>query len=410
MGKRMLKEKRLGIAILAVALAAVLLVTACARGPSAEEKKVVKIGWIGPLTGPAGAACQVGYRNLIDYLEYFEEVGVPGLTLPPGVTIELVWADSGYEEARAVSAYERMQDHIVYFHLITTVETHALKSRLEEDGIAAMTMRPDEAMMYPLGPIFSVFPTESERFAAVCDWIMENWEEERPPRIALMGTDSIAGREPEVMGIPYAKSIGIEVLPFEVIPHLPLDVTPQLLRISELGADYVYITTIWVSAIPVLRDAERLGLMDKISFAVGSEDNLTIQLLEALGPTAEGCFGAKTFPWYEETPIVYDILREYQGRLDTSGGAASMLQFGPVPIEAIRIAIEDVGYENLNGRAVKEAKYRIKDFDPHDIGRPVTYTREDHRGAPKLRMYEVRGGDAVPVSDWRDAHMLVPQK
>jgi branched-chain amino acid transport system substrate-binding protein len=403
----MLKQKGLGI-IMAIGLIAVLLITACAPGLPVVEKQVVKIGWIGPLTGPAGAAVQVGYRNLIDYLEYFEEVGVPQLTLPPGVTIELVWADSGYEEARAMSAYERIYHGVVFFHLITPVETHALRSRLERDGIAGMTMRPDEIDVYPPGPIFSVFPTESERFAAVCDWIMENWEEERAPRVAFIGTDTVAGRAPEVMGTAYAKSIGIEILPFEVIPFLPLDTTPQLLRLSELGADYVYETTIWVPAVPIMRDAERLGLLDKMRFGGGSEEGVAIPLIEALGPAAEGYFGARTFPWYTETPILYDILREYQGRLDTSGGGASMLQFGPLPIEAIRIVIEEVGYENLDGRAVKEAMYRIKDFDPHNIGRPVTYTRKDHRGTPKLRMYEVQGGDVVPISDWRDVPMLVP--
>jgi len=210
------------------------------------------------------------------------------------------------------------------------------------------------------------------------------------------------------MGTAYAKSIGIEMLPFEVIPHMPLDVSPQLVRLEERGADYVYITTIWSAAIPILRDAERLGLLDKIRFGAGLEDNVAIPLIEALGPLAEGYFGARCFPWYEETPILWDILREHEGRLDTSGGAACTLQYVPVMIEAIRIAIEEVGYENLDSRAVKEAMYSIKDFDPHHIGRPVTYTREDHRGAPMLRIYEVRGGEVVPGSDWRDAPMLVP--
>ena len=78
-----------------------------------------------------------------------------------------------------------------------------------------------------------------------------------------------------------------------------------------------------------------------------------------------------------------------------------------MPIEAINIAIEQVGYENLDGRAVKEAFYSIKDFDPHDIGRPVTYTPEDNRGAPEVRIYEIRGGKVVPATDWREAPMLV---
>jgi len=404
----MVKGRRLGIAILSIALATLLLFTACAPALPQEEKKVVKIGAILPLTGPASTIMQVGFRNLVDYMKYFDEVGVPGLTLPPEVTIELIWGDSGYEAPRALSVYERMRQDVVYLEVASPVEDYAIKSRLERDGIAAMTMAVDEALVYPPGWFFTVFCTESERFAAVCDWIMENWEEERPPTVAMMGTDTPTGRASEAMGTAYAKSIGIEMLPFEVIPHMPLDVSPQLVRLEERGADYVYITTIWSAAIPILRDAERLGLLDKIRFGAGLEDNVAIPLIEALGPLAEGYFGARCFPWYEETPILWDILREHEGRLDTSGGAACTLQYVPVMIEAIRIAIEEVGYENLDSRAVKEAMYSIKDFDPHHIGRPVTYTREDHRGAPMLRIYEVRGGEVVPGSDWRDAPMLVP--
>ena len=401
--------KRLMIAIGVLIVAAVLWFT---LGPAApvEEKQVVKIGYIAPLTGGPSAIMQYGWRNMVDYLSYFEEVGVPGMELPPRVTIELVWGDSGYEEIRATSIYERMRHDVVFFHLPASVESNALKSRLEKDGIAAMTMDSGEHVMYPPGQFFSVFCTESERFAGFCDWVMENWEEERPPRVVLMGPDYPMVKAVEEHGTAYAKSIGIEMLPIELIPYLPLDVTPQLLRVRERGADYVYIETIWSSVIPVMKDAERLGLLDEIRFGAGIEDNVAVPLLEALGPAAEGYLGAKCFPWYEETPILNDILREYQGRLDTSGGAASMLQFVPVTIEAIRIAIEEVGYENLDSRAVKEAFYGIKDFDPHHMGRPVTYPRQDHRGAPKLRMYEVRGGKVVPVSDWRDAQMLVPEK
>jgi ABC-type branched-subunit amino acid transport system substrate-binding protein len=407
MRNRMLKEKRLGIAILAVTLAAVLLITACAPAPPGEEKQVVKIGYIAPLTGPPAAVMQVGFRNIIDYLKYFEEVGVPGLTLPPGVTIELVWGDSGMEVPRAIGVYERIYHDVVFFQLPSPVEAAGLKSRLERDGIAAMCMSVDEEMMYPPGQIFTVIATESERFAVVCDWIMANWEEERPPRVGMIGTDTPSGRAAEVMGTAYAKSIGIEMLPFEVVPWTPLDTTPQLLRLRGEGADFIYLQCLWATVVPIMRDADRLGLIGKIRFGGGSEDSLTIPLLE-LGPTVEGFFSAKSEPWYEDVPILWDILRQYHGRIDTSGSGACTLLYAPVPIEAIRIAIEQVGYENLDGRAVKEAFYSIKNFDPHHLGRPVTYTREDNRGAPALRIYQVQSGKVVPVSDWREAPMLMP--
>ena len=408
MKNRGLKSKRLGISLLAIALTAVLLVTACAPGPPVEQQKVVKIGYIAPLTGGPAAIMQTGFRNLVDWMKYYEEVGVPGMELPDGVTVELVWGDSGFEGPKAISIYERMRDDVVYFHLPSPVEAYACKSRLEKDGIAAMGMAVDEVLMYPPGQMFTIFSTESERFAAACDWIIENWQEDHPPRIGMMGTDTPSGRAAEVMGTAYAKSIGIEMLPFESIPYTPLDTSPQLLRLADAGADVIYMQAHWGTSPAVLRDAERLGLLDKIRFGGATEDGIGVPMLD-MGPAVEGFFQTKNFPWFEEVPIVYDIFRMREGRLDTNGGVACTLQYGPVTVEAIRIAIEQVGYENLDGPSVMEAMYSIKDFDPHQIGRPVTYTREDNRGSPMVRIYEIQGGRVVPANDWREAHMLVPE-
>jgi branched-chain amino acid transport system substrate-binding protein len=408
---KMVQGRRLGIAILAVALAASLLLAACAPGPAgpAGEEKPVYIGFIAPLTGAPAAAVQVGYRNFVDILSYFEKEGIPGVTLPPGVTIKLLWGDSAFEVPKAISVYERMQEsNPVTYYTMSPVEAEGLKSRFERDEVPDWCMSIDESMVYPPGWIFTIFPTESERFAVVCDWIMANWQEERPPRIVIMGTDSPSGHASEVMGTAYAKSIGIEMLPFETVPYLPLDTTAQLLRVRDEGADFVYFQTIWSTTIPIMKDAERLGLLDEMRFG-GMENSQSVPLMEALGPAAEGYFSARSFPWYEEWPPIFGILRKVDGKLDTGGDCLGGFTCQTVLVKAISTAIDNVGYENLDGRAMKEAIYSIKDWDPYGIGRPYTYTPDDNRGKPLLRMYEVQGGDVVPVTDWRDAPMLVPE-
>ena len=75
MRNRMAKEKSPGI-VLAIALAVLLLFTACAPGPPAEKEKVVRIGMIAPLTGAPAAVVQYGWRNIVDYIRYFEEEGI----------------------------------------------------------------------------------------------------------------------------------------------------------------------------------------------------------------------------------------------------------------------------------------------------------------------------------------------
>jgi hypothetical protein len=85
------KSKRLVI-VLAIGLMALLLVAACA--PTAEEEKVVQLGFIAGLTGPIAAPSQYGFRTLEDYTKYFNEA--EGIY---GVTIKLSWADTNYQFA-----------------------------------------------------------------------------------------------------------------------------------------------------------------------------------------------------------------------------------------------------------------------------------------------------------------------
>jgi len=267
--------------------------------------------------------------------------------------------------------------------------------------MAGICMNYDEAMMYPPSSIFSVWPTESEKFAVLCDWIMENWQEGRPPRVVMMGPDAPSGHAADVMGPAYARSIGIEMLPFESAPYMGLDYSPQLLRISEEKADFVYMpggTDVY--APPVMKDAIRLGLTDTIRF--GGHGNGQSRAMLALGPAVEGYFSPRCTPWYEEVPICRDLFT------DPAGDSAGALTVMTVLIKAISIAIDNVGYENLDGRAVREAMLGIKDFDPHGIGRAISYTPEDHRGSAMTRMCEIRSGKVVPVTEWRTAPMLVP--
>ena len=81
MKNKMVKGKGLGI-IMAVALTALLLVTACAppTTPLTGEKKV-EIGALPVLTGAGTSADQPCFRGLQAYVEYFnEEKGIPGGT------------------------------------------------------------------------------------------------------------------------------------------------------------------------------------------------------------------------------------------------------------------------------------------------------------------------------------------
>ena len=406
MRNRIMEGKWLG-PMLAIALAGLLLFIACAPKAPVEEEKVVEVGFMAGLTGPAAAASQYAFRTAVDYTEYFnEEDGIPE------VTVKLTWADTGYKLDQAVGTYRKWaQKGLPIFILVLMEETTVLSPMAAKDELPYITLAQSESAMYPPGWVYSIYPTEAERFSAWCDWIMENWQGERPPRVAFLGADMAYGREAEAQGTKYAGSIGIEMLPMEFVPVVPLDATAQLLRLSERGADFVYVTGIWSTALPIMRDAQRLGLVGEMRFG-GYENTQSRALLEALGPDAEGYLCPRVAPWVEEVEIpgiklVRDLQMKYRGRLDVQGDEAHGFRAAYVAFEAVKRAIGEVGYENVDGAAVNRALLSMKDFDPYGIG-PITYTADDHRGSNRVSVYQVKGGEVVPVADWREAPMLAP--
>ena len=405
MKNKVMEVKWLGL-MLATALVGLLLFTACAPQASLGEEKVVELGLMAGFTGGASAASQYVMRGAEEYVWYYnDEEGIPG------VTVKLVWADTGHFLAQGLSTYNKwMERGIPLWICVLVDETMTIRPLAERDETPFITLAISETAMYPPGWVYSIYPTDAERFAVWCDWIMANWEGDMPPRVVMMGPDVLYGRSAEVQGTKYAENIGIEMLPMEFVPFVPLDATTQLIRINERGADFVYITSVWTTAVPILRDAERLDLMGEIQF--GGYENTQSTAILALGSAVEG-YAVPRVSYFSldegnsSVKFMRDLQMKYRGRLDVAGDECNPLRVSSVACEALKRAVEEVGYENVDGVAVKRALDTIKDFDPYGVG-PVTYTQDDHRGSNQVMVAQVQDGQVVYVTDWQDAPMLVP--
>ncbi|UCG82489.1 MAG: ABC transporter substrate-binding protein [Dehalococcoidia bacterium] len=408
MGDRMAKGKGVGIAILAVALAALLLFTAC--GPATrptEKEKVVRIGWISALTGPAAGPNQYAHWVIEDYIKYANDEN-----LVPGVTLVLDWEDGMLDLVRELSAYRKMVDRGDPI-IIGIADAAAFRKIVEKDQTPLLNMAISPESIYPPSWTYSVYPLWEESFSVWAQWVVDNWKEGRPPRVGLIGPDEVSGPPSMERAKPYVEELGMEMLPSELIPWVPLDTTTQLLRLKDREADYIYICAIWTTAVPVLKDAERLGLLKDIQFS-GAENTQSQGLLKAMGATVEGYAAPRIYPWWQETDypgikLLQDMRRRYGGRFDFQGDEANTLAFVVVAVEAAKRAVEKVGYENLDGPAVKEGLDSLRDFDVYGI-KTISYTPEDHRGTDTAKIYMIQGGQPVPVSDWIVAPMLMPEE
>jgi ABC-type branched-subunit amino acid transport system substrate-binding protein len=404
---RILKEKRLWLP--AIVLTAVLLVTACAPAPTAlgEEKNVVEIGCLTPLTGPAAGAEQPGFQGILDYVRYFdEEKGIPG------VNIEVVWMDMAREMGKFISGY-RVLIHrgVLVIQSNDTSSLETLKSQFEKDQIPFVAGSTTGPMVYPSGWVYAAWATQGEAATAVLDYFIEDWEEERPPRLQFCVLDGAFGRGPAEEGANYAESTGFEVLPLEVFPYVVIDATPQLLRIQEREADLVYIQHIIPGAGPIMRDAERLGLQDKMQFA-GTEWVVGKPLIEMAPVAVEGFLAPRALPWMDETEIpgirtMTDTQLKYHGKVHEGPEYAGGWVYGAIMCEAVKRALDEGGYENLDGAAVERALESMRDFDVDGMVK-ITYGLENRRGTRDYATYKVQGGKIVRATDWREVPILVP--
>jgi len=402
MRNRIPKEKRLGVAILAIALAALLVLTACAPRPIVEGK-TVQFGWMQPLTGGGATTSQVLLMGWQDYVRYFNEQQAI-----PGVRTELLWRDTQLQAALGIGHYEMFVEAGMPLIVVGEPSARAaLKGRCEQDKVLGfLSGSPEYEDLYPEpGWYYANILPMFERAAVLLDYFMENWKEERPPRLAFMHVDHSVGYIVRY-ATGYARDLGFEVLPPEVVPIVVLDSTIQLLRLKDAGADLVYIVHQSEGAGVILRDAERLGLLDEFQFA-GPSLLMGDRTIKLAGAASEGFLATRSFPWFDETEVpgvklIIDNMMKYHGQVTRDGEYFTAWTGAAIVCEAMRRATEDVGYENLDGPAIKEALDGMKDFDVYGLA-SITYKPGDHRGNTKKAIYEVQGGEQVRVSDWREA-------
>jgi len=408
MGEKKVKVQEVRrLRALAIALVMILLAIGCAPGPR-EEKRVLEIANLSPLTGGTAAAEQPCLQGMLDYVRYFnEEKGIPG------ATVTLVWMDMGRETSRFISGYRRLLERgIPLIFSNDTISLEALKPEFEKDQIPFVTGATFGTLVYPPGWIYAVWATQGEAATAVLDYFRENWAEERAPRLQFLVVDGLWGRAAANEAANYAERIGFEVLPLEVCPYVVIDATPQLLRIREREADLVYIQHIIPGAGPIMRDAERLELQKAMQFS-GTEWLLGKALMEMAPVGVEGFLAPRGLPWFDEIQIpglkaMMDTQLKYHGKTvwevsEYMGGWV----YGAVMCEAVRRAAEEVGYENLDGVAIKEALDDMNEFDVDGMVK-VSFGPEDRRGTQRYAVYQVKDGKVIRLTDWKEVPILVP--
>jgi ABC-type branched-subunit amino acid transport system substrate-binding protein len=172
-----------------------------------------------------------------------------------------------------------------------------------------------------------------------------------------------------------------------------------------MGADFVFMNSLAGHYAVLLKDAEKLGLKEKIQFCVGSGAGQP-ELIKLAGSAAEGAWSTNVYPsWPNDSKGYKWVVEEFerQGRTPKSDDTCGGISFARLGCEAIRTAAKKVGPENVDNNSIYDALCNLKDLDMWGLMPNISY-------APDLRIpfnyYYVL---EVKDKKWRDrAYVEVP--
>jgi ABC-type branched-subunit amino acid transport system substrate-binding protein len=331
----------------------------CESGP--PEGAEIRIGVMGGQTGPAASNVVTLFDELEKSFEYINEVedGIDG--------VQLRWrmVDNQGTPEGAITAYRELRDTfdpLIYF----AVEDYYLlgiQDELEEDEAVVFTASAINPQSFiPPGRLFALPIPTSDGFAGYVKWVLDEWSGEGMPKIGVLHWDIETGYQWQIAQ-PWVMQQGVEL---ETVPYsmFTMDLQPQLLTLREAEVDYIWMLGVAGNAAVAIRDYYGLG-MAGIPFCFDEyvESNVLIDLV---GEGAEGFYVYRSETPYSdgsEGAELYTDIWEWAGEEGKWSDNRLLITFKAAITAAIREAVEEVGWDELDSAAIYDALNSLEEID-----------------------------------------------
>ncbi|MBW1944646.1 MAG: ABC transporter substrate-binding protein [Deltaproteobacteria bacterium] len=392
-----MKKWTTGCAIVVFALALIL-----GGGPGSSlasaAKGEIKWGVLIDLSGPTSDWGKNQLKGQLDAMRWVNEHG--GIN---GKNLKLIVIDDGYKVPRGVAGYNRLVDSekVLGLYVQSTGTTMTLIKKIVADGVATIAASFTSKFQNPQKTPFSFFvsPSYATMGRISLKWIRDNWKDKsRNPKICYLYPDNKYGRDILNVCKDYAKKIGVDVGPDQVINWPTRDATVQLTNMKRYDPDFAYITSTAMNGAVILKNARALGIRTKF---ISNIRNFEESLITLSGGAAEGTYGVHPIaPYGAPVPGMKKVVESHE-RWHKGGKGTNVYVEGWVNIltvtEALKMA-DKAG--KLTPAGIRDAFERFRDFTTGGLAPPLTFTAKDHRGSMSAKIYEIKGGKMVDVSGW----------
>ena len=405
--------------LLVMFLLASMLLTAC--GGSDGEETTLYIGGSFALTGAYAedtAAVLAGFQDYARYVNDNHKLA-PWLNdkFDENIKLEVLWRDDELKPEKALSIYDEFKDKMYVYRASGSQTALPLMDLLAEDQMGATTLVSGPYLLTPPKTIFTQYPLYTDELAAIADWFLDNWDQERKPRVAYLTADSASGRSIDTPEMEqYLKDAGYEFVGKQFVPMVPTSPpTTQLAWLKENNVDLVLGWMINPGSQPTIKEAVRLGMgphLDyKITFGFAAPSHLAV-FAPAMGTTGDGVVVAGSYPPFTHTDVegikFANSLQETYRPDDRVGHIMYLhgIIEAMIQVEALRLALVDTDVSELTPALVLHNGFeKIKNFSTGDLTPPLTFGPGDVEGVDEIRLDTVKNGEVEFIGYYPCKHV-----
>jgi branched-chain amino acid transport system substrate-binding protein len=311
-----------------ILLAAIFLVTSLGW----TQAKVVKIGFIGPLTGP-NAAQGVGARNAFDLK--IREANASG-KFP--YKLEMVALDDASDPATGVAAALRLvSDQAVvaasgHWNSPVALATIHTFHTYRIPFIVWGAIHPDITGFYKYPGVNRVAPTLVQENNPLCDWVIG---ELGYKSFAIISDTSSYGETNVKAFRPMAEGKGAKIVSVDSVTVGTTDFRAILTKIKGVNPDAVYFGGVVMEGALIRDQMEKVGLNKLFCAISGIKDD---KFLEVAGPSGEGVLSIKPGKPIEKLDGGPQFVKAYE----VAGYREPFGAYGPNAFDSAGIILEAI--------------------------------------------------------------------
>ena len=355
--------------LLTTLLGASLLLAACggekaADKPATTEAETIKIGAIGPLTGPVaiyGISATNGLKLAID------EINANGGIL--GKQVELNVLDEKGDSTEAVNAYNKLVDWgmVALVGDITSKPTVAVSEVAAQDGIPMITPTGTQLNITEAGSnVFRVCFTDPYQGEVLAKFTKDKLGAKT---VAVMSNNSSDYSDGVANAfIKEAENQGIQVVAKEGYSDGDKDFRAQLTKIAQQNPDVLFIPDYYEQDGLIAIQAREVGLKSVI---VGSDgwDGVVKTVDPSSYAAIENVYFANHYSTKDSNERIQNFIKNYKEKYNDEPSAFSALSYdtayllkaaiekaGTTDKEAVAKAIKEIQFEGITGQLTFDEK------------------------------------------------------